>query len=118
MEKPGSKGRFLIDGFPRNQDNYDGWNKSVADSVDFKFVLFFDCPEEECFNRCMSRGASGSGRADDNAESLRKRFTTFQTQTLPIVEIYEKDNRVKRVDGKADADQVFEQVKQIFESFK
>ena len=38
--------KFLIDGFPRNEDNLDGWERQMGDKADVKFVLFFECPEE------------------------------------------------------------------------
>jgi adenylate kinase len=38
-----------------------------------KAVLFFDCPEEEMEKRLLKRGET-SGRADDNADTIRKRF--------------------------------------------
>ncbi len=38
--------KFLIDGFPRNEDNLTGWEKQMGDVADVKFVLFFECPEE------------------------------------------------------------------------
>ena len=38
------KNKFLIDGFPRNKNNLDGWEREVGDKADLKFVLFFDCP--------------------------------------------------------------------------
>lgn len=40
------KNDFLIDGFPRNEDNLQGWNTAMGDKADVKFVLFFDCSEE------------------------------------------------------------------------
>ena len=40
------KNNFLIDGFPRNKDNLDGWNKAMGDKSNLKFVLFFDCSEQ------------------------------------------------------------------------
>ena len=46
MEKSEGK-KFLIDGFPRNEDNLDGWEKQMTeDKCEVKFVLFFNCPEE------------------------------------------------------------------------
>lgn len=45
MENSG-KDRFLIDGFPRNQDNLDGWNKEMSDVATVIRVLFFNCPEQ------------------------------------------------------------------------
>lgn len=46
MEKDAKKFRFLIDGFPRNEDNLQGWNTVMDGKADVKFVLFFDCSNE------------------------------------------------------------------------
>lgn len=45
MKTDENKFRFLIDGFPPNEDNLQGWMK-VMDKADVKFVLFFDCSTE------------------------------------------------------------------------
>lgn len=44
--KDSGKHNFLIDGFPRNEDNLQGWTDAMDDKAEVKFVLFFDCPEE------------------------------------------------------------------------
>lgn len=36
--------RFLVDGFPRNQENVDVWNRIMTDA-EVEFLLFIDCPE-------------------------------------------------------------------------
>lgn len=46
MQKDEKKFRFLIDGFPRNEDNLQGWNTVMHDKADVKFVLFFECSNE------------------------------------------------------------------------
>ena len=52
MEKAGwEKGKFLVDGFPRNQDNYDGWNEVMGDITDVKFTLFLECSEQTMIDR-------------------------------------------------------------------
>ena len=38
--------KFLIDGFPRNDDNLQGWNKVMEGKVDIKCILFFECTED------------------------------------------------------------------------
>ena len=40
------KNKFLIDGFPRNKNNLDGWNSMMTGKVNVMGVLFFDCPED------------------------------------------------------------------------
>lgn len=102
--------RFLIDGFPRNQDNVDGWNKVVSDRVILKGVLFCECNLEVCTQRCLKRGAAGSGRSDDNKEVLAKRHQTYIEATLPIIEHYEKQGMVYKVDSLKSPEEVFQQV--------
>lgn len=46
MAANAQKNKFLIDGFPRNQDNLQGWNKTMDGKADVSFVLFFDCNNE------------------------------------------------------------------------
>lgn len=46
MKADEKKFRFLIDGFPRNQDNLQGWISAMDGKADVKFVLFFDCSNE------------------------------------------------------------------------
>lgn len=108
--------KFLIDGFPRNQDNLDGWNREMSDKVDLLFVLFFDCSQETCVERCLKRGAAGSGRSDDNMESLKKRIQTFINDSLPIIEYYKEKDLVRRVEASKAPEDVFEEVKQIFKA--
>lgn len=108
------KDKFLIDGFPRNQNNLEGWNNTVANKVCLQFVLFFDCPLEICLERCLKRGASGSGRSDDNPESLKKRFNTYVNETKPIIDYYDQSNLVKRIDATRNEEDVYADVENIF----
>lgn len=108
--------KFLIDGFPRNKDNLDGWDKAMSDKVELLLILFFDCSQDTCIGRCLKRGAEGSGRSDDNEESLKKRIQTFVNDSMPIIEYYKEKNLVFRVDADKSPEQVFEDVKEIFKN--
>mgnify|MGYP001042538252 CR=1 FL=1 len=67
---------FLIDGFPRNKNNLDGWNNIMGDVANVEFCLFFDCPEEEMKSRLLERSKT-SGRADDNIDVIKKRYNLY-----------------------------------------
>lgn len=110
-----SSGKFLIDGFPRNRNNLEGWQKEMHDKVDLKFVLFFDCPRDICVERCIKRGEAGSGRSDDNVESLHKRINTYLNDTMPIIDHYHRLNLVRKVDAARPPDQVFRSVADLFQ---
>lgn len=58
--------------------------------------MFFECSEEVMEERLIKRGEA-SGRVDDNAETIKKRFRTFMEKTVPVLESYEEKNKVKRV---------------------
>ncbi|TQN73588.1 UMP-CMP kinase [Colletotrichum shisoi] len=94
IKKQGNK-RFLIDGFPRKMDQAIKFEETVCPA---KLVLFYDCPEDVMESRLLERGKT-SGRADDNAESIRKRFRTFVETSMPVVDYYEKQGRVVKLDA-------------------
>ncbi|KAM4807032.1 UMP-CMP kinase isoform X1 [Urocitellus parryii] len=114
MAANAEKNKFLIDGFPRNQDNLQGWNKTMDGKADVSFVLFFDCDNEICIERCLERGKS-SGRSDDNRESLEKRIQTYLQSTKPIIDLYEEMGKVKKIDASKSVDEVFDEVVKIFD---
>ena len=112
--KKAMKGKkFLIDGFPRNQENIDEWNKQIGDTVDLQFVLMMDVSEDVMRERLLKRGQE-SGRADDNEATILKRFETFQKESLPVIKNYEKLGKVKKINSGQAVDAVFEDVKKAF----
>ena len=117
MEKQGwAAKRFLIDGFPRNQDNYDGWTKVIGDSVDVPFVLFMDADEDTMIARITERSKT-SGRNDDNIEALKKRFATFRNETMPIVNFYAEQGKCRQINGLRSIDEVFADLEKTFAGF-
>ena len=106
------KNRFLVDGFPRKMDQALKFEEIVCPS---KFTLFFDCPEEEMQKRLLKRGET-SGRADDNAESIKKRFKTFVDTSMPVVQMFEKQDRVVRVEATKGPEVVYKEVQEKLEA--
>jgi len=107
-----SESVVLVDGFPRALDQIDEFLSIVG--YDCDFVLFFDCNEELLTQRLLKRGET-SGRADDNLESIQKRFLTFRNQSYPVVEKYEALGKVKRVDSSVGTpEEVFAKVSPLF----
>lgn len=102
--------RFLVDGFPRNFDNVQGWESCMSEVCDVEGVMFIDCPEAELERRLLSRGES-SGRSDDNIVTARKRFATFKEATMPVVAYYESKNKLMRISGDQVVEKVFTDMK-------
>ena len=109
------KTNFLVDGFPRNQDNLEGWYRVMGDYCTVEFVLFFDCPEEAMEKRLLKRGET-SGRTDDNPESIRKRFRTYLDSTMPVIQHFSKQGKVRQISAVPTSDVVYKEVQALFSS--
>ena len=59
--------------------------------------------------RLLKRGET-SGRSDDNAETIKKRFKTFTDETEPVVEKFDKKLVVK-VNADKEVDEVYKNIK-------
>ena len=112
MEQSGND-KFLIDGFPRNANNVDGWISVMGDSVDVQFVLFLDCPEAEMEKRLLERGKT-SGRSDDNIESIKKRFKTYMDETTAVIKAYDAQGKVRKIDANRSIAEVTADVEALF----
>lgn len=106
------KGKFLIDGFPRKMDQALKFEETVCPS---RFVLFFDCPEKEMEKRLLERGKT-SGRSDDNAESIKKRFKVFEETSMPVIDYFEEQGRVVKVLATKTPDEVYKETRSKLEA--
>ncbi|KAE8210987.1 hypothetical protein CF327_g5205 [Tilletia walkeri] len=111
LSKSESNTRFLVDGFPRQMDQALLFDKDICEN---KFVLFLTCTEDIMLQRILDRGKT-SGRADDNVESIKKRFRTFVETSMPVVEHYRKQDKVVEVDSTKSKDDVYSEIKAAVE---
>jgi len=99
-------GPFLIDGFPRSMSNLQAFEAELGPC---EFMLFLEVSEAEMEKRLLKRGVS-SGRSDDNAETIRKRFHTFVSESMPVMDELEQRGVVHKVNAEASADEVYSRV--------
>lgn len=110
---------FILDGFPRTvaqAASLDGVMKEKGRTLDHIIEMKVD--EEALFaridNRAREAAAAGeAARADDNAETLKKRILVYKEQTAPILPYYEADGRLETVDGMASIDEVTKQLEAL-----
>lgn len=100
---------YLIDGFPRSVDQAQQFEQTVMEAQQ---IIFLDVQNEVMIDRCAKR-ADVSTRADDSADTLKKRVSNFTETTLPVIEYYEKFAKVRTINAtRTDAGEIYKDVKE------
>ncbi|KAI3872239.1 hypothetical protein MKW98_011731 [Papaver atlanticum] len=105
--------KFLIDGFPRSEENRIAFEKIMG--AEPNFVLYFDCPEEEMVKRVLCRN---EGRVDDNIDTLKKRLKIYESLNLPVINYYLAKGKVHKINAVGPEEEIFEQVHPIISSYE
>ncbi|KAL5569979.1 hypothetical protein UlMin_026554 [Ulmus minor] len=105
--------KFLIDGFPRTEENRIAFERIVGAEPDM--VLFFDCPEKEMVKRVLSRN---QGRIDDNIDTMTKRLDVFEALCLPVINYYSEKGKLYKISAIGTVDEIFENVRRVFARFE
>ncbi len=82
---------YILDGFPRTVPQA----KKFKNNIDK--VIYLKIPEKEAVWRLVHR--DDSGRNDETLPALKKRIELFNKFTKPVLNLYDKENKLLTVDG-------------------
>ena len=109
---PQGKG-VIFDGFPRTIAQAEALKKMLAErNHDMGMMIELVVDEETLMARLLNR-ALEQGRADDNEETIKKRFNVYRSQTAPLADWFEKEGLRHVFTWKGSKDLMLEE---IFES--
>jgi len=104
---------FLLDGYPRTLDQVEALDGMLAEfGTALDAVLLLVVESEEVISRLVERGKA-QGRSDDTEETIRHRLDVYAEQTAPLIDVYEKRELVRRVDGMAPIDDVTASLREV-----
>ncbi len=132
------QGGYMLDGYPRTIPQ-----STFLDSVsDITVVVELDVDEDEIVERISARRMCGCGevynllsnppedegicdkcgneiylRDDDKPEVIRHRFEVYRKQTSPLVEYYEGQGKIIRVDGSGDIENIQKRIIDVLSKY-
>ena len=134
------KNGFILDGFPRTTAQAEAFDEMLKkNSLNLDKVLLIDVPEEEIVERLTGRrvcpncgavyhiknnppkqegicdkcGSKLIQRDDDTEEVVRNRLEVYKKSTMPLVEYYEKQGKLVKIDGTGKIEEIFERIKKV-----
>lgn len=117
IAEPDCANGVILDGFPRTTAQAEGLDALLSDKgLKVDHVIELTVNDEELFGRIEARIADTPAeerRADDNAETLKKRLTVYHEQTAPVLPYYADQGLLRQVDGMQPIDDVTRSIGEI-----
>ncbi|ROR01714.1 adenylate kinase [Desulfosoma caldarium] len=140
IQQEDCKKGYMLDGFPRNvsqAETLDGMLKELGQGIDH--VVCIDVPDQELIQRLTGRRTCrecGAGfhvmfdppkkegvcdkcggqlyqRDDDNEATVTSRLKVYADQTKPLIDYYEKQGKLRKINGVGSIDEIFDRIKAV-----
>ncbi len=135
-----TRGGYVLDGFPRTAAQAETLETLAREQGHEITAVFVDVPAEILEKRMTGRRncpvckeiyniyfkppkvegfcdlhpeARLNQRADDNEETIRTRLSTYERETQPLLDYYERTGRLRRVEGTRDPEAIYGDIEKI-----
>ena len=108
---------IICDGFPRTVAQAEALDNLLeVKSSKIAGLVALEVGEEELKSRLLERGKT-SGRSDDtDLATIERRIVEYKEKTAPVANYYKADDKYVAVAGEGSIDEIFENLKQVFEA--
>ena len=103
---PQKKNRLVFDGYPRSIDqakNLDLFLNKSNQKIDFIFFLNVD---KETIIKRIEKRKDIEKRADDDRDTIIRRYDTYMKTTKPVLDFYSKNSNFHDIDGSLEIEEI------------
>jgi adenylate kinase len=138
LQEPDTEPGFILDGFPRTGNQAEALDRELEDlGRSLTAALLFEVPEEDVMRRLSGRrvcvknqhnyhvefnkpkhedrcdldGSRLVQRDDDREEVVKHRLEQYHSKTEPLIEYYEEQSILRRIDASRSSEQVRDQIR-------
>jgi len=143
LGEPDCNGGCLLDGFPRTVEQAKALDKALAErGKAMDMGIYIEVPEQELLKRLTGRwicrqcqspyhevssppkvagkcdkcGGELYQRSDDTEATIIERLKVYFAQTTPVLDYYQKQGKLVKIDGKQDIEQVSKNMIKILDA--
>jgi adenylate kinase len=115
LQEDDAQDGFVLDGFPRTQNQADALDK-MLEEIDRPLDVVFELQisDGSTTNRLLKR-AQLEGRSDDSPEVIARRLKNYHEQTEPLVEHYRTRGNLVGIHADEPIDQVFTEIQKALD---
>jgi len=108
---------FILDGFPRTVPQAQALDAMLSEKgTQLHAVIEVRVPDDVLVRRIEKRAAeTGGERADDNADTLKRRLQVYHDQTAPVLPYYQRDGKLRVIDGAQSVEEVTAAIKAVLQ---
>jgi adenylate kinase len=145
LDQPDAQDGFILDGFPRTLDQAKALDKQLSDMRRrITAAILIDVPDDELVRRisgrrmcvknghnyhvdfdppkrddvCDQDGSRLIQRDDDQPEVVRNRLHVYHEQTEPLVEYYDEQGLMRRIDGTRSPAEVHDHIRAVIATLR
>jgi adenylate kinase len=145
LQEPDAQDGFILDGFPRTIEQAKALDKQLSElGRRVTAALLVDVPDEEVIRRLSGRRVCVKGghnyhvefdppkhegvcdqdgsrliqRDDDKPEVVKNRLKVYHDQTEPLVDYYDQQGLMRRIDGTRDATDVHDHIRAVIATLR
>ena len=107
------KNRLIFDGYPRSLAQAKNLDRLLhASNQKIDFIFFLNVNKNTIIKRIEKRKTL-ENRADDNLETILKRYDTYMERTKPVLDYYIKKTNFYEIDGDEKINEISSKIEQI-----